>query len=1249
MLTVIYITDRVLTLSPFVMSSVTISKATSKNSQCLSSLSEQKPLPKQLSVSHGEPLTLAPSSPTNLAQALQQAAIHSPNQGIVYIESNGKESFQLYPDLLEEAQRIVGGLRKLGLKPQDKVIFQFDRNQDFIAAFWGCVLGGFVPVPIAIAPTYSESNGSVTKLHHAWQMLEQPTILTNEKLAPSILTLSQSWEVESIQVETIEELRIATPDKRPENSHLDDLALLLLTSGSTGMPKGVMQSHRNLLSRSASTSQINNFNNKDISLNWMPLDHVGGLVMFHIRDVYLGCKQIHVVKEAILQNPLLWLDSIDRFKATITWAPNFAYALINNQAHKIQSQHWNLSSMRFILNAGEAIVAKTARRFLELLCPQGLPANAMRPAWGMSETSSAITFSNNFSLDSTAEHDAFLEVGSPILGISIRIVDSNDQVVEQETIGSLQVKGVSVTSGYYQNPELNQEVFTEDGWFNTGDLGFIKGDNLTITGRAKDTIIVNGLNYYSHEIEAVVEEVEGVEVSYTAACAVRTPDSNSDQLAIFFHTHISEPNRLALLLKDIRASIVKKVGLNPNYLIPIEKQTIPKTEIGKIQRSQLSQRFIAGDFDSILKHLDIATSNSNTLPDWFYRPIWRPKVPIPVTTQSITGATIIFLDSIGLGTYLSVELENRNNPCIKVEIGDEFTKLDTNHYQINPKRAENYLQLLASLLENNITIVRILHLWTYQAYLGEIVNLEALEESLDLGVYSLLFLTQSLTKLTKLKGANHSVQLQVISSYSQPTSPDDKIASEKAPILGLVKTIAQEILGLKCQHIDLPVDSVAVNASYILTEIQTDSTDSEVAYRNGQRLIPRLEKVDLTIAKKQKLPFQPGGMYLLTGGLGGIGVEIANYLLKTYQTRLLLVGRTELPPRSTWETRIKQGDVIAQKIDAYLALEKLGGEILYEAVDICDSAQLQQVVSQAQSLWQCELQGVIHSAGILQERLLINETKDSLAVTLRPKIFGTLALYQLLKEKPNSLLIFFSSVNSFFGGATVGAYAAANRFIDSFSHSLRYQNSMQSYCFAWSMWDEIGMSRGYAMKELSRERGYHAIVSKQGLHSFLTGLYNERANLLIGLDGSKSFIQQYTEVTETVKYPLTLECESPKAQRKKTATTANTEVEKIIASIWKQVLNIDDIDIHDSFFDLGGNSLLVAQVTGKLQEVLQRDISMSEMFQYPTLSSIAKHLDNPEKQISINQLRQSKSPTDKRRELIQRQQQILSRKSRNLV
>ena len=193
-----------------------------------------------------------------------------------------------------------------------------------------------------------------------------------------------------------------------------------------------------------------------------------------------------------------------------------------------------------------AIVAKTARRFLQLLAPHGLAQRAMYPSWGMAEVSSGVTFSDKFSLNSTTDDDLFVEVGRPIPGVSLRIVDHQNQLVEEEEIGALQVKGLTVTSGYYQNPEANQQAFTEDGWFNTGDLGFLKDERLTITGRQKDVIIIYGNNYYSHDIEAAVEEVEGVEVTYSAACAVRESESNTDKLAMFFNTNNHDENYISL-------------------------------------------------------------------------------------------------------------------------------------------------------------------------------------------------------------------------------------------------------------------------------------------------------------------------------------------------------------------------------------------------------------------------------------------------------------------------------------------------------------------------------------------------------------------------------------------------------------------------------------------------------------------------------------------------------------------------------
>ncbi|MBE9105748.1 AMP-binding protein, partial [Nostoc cf. edaphicum LEGE 07299] len=597
-------------------------------SQLSRSAIKQESISNNPAINNGGELKREKNSPTSLATVLQRAAHQSPKQELIYIQSDGSEQIQSYKDLFLDAQRILAGLRKLGLKPQDKVIFQIDRGQDFIPAFWGCILGGFIPVPISIAPTYEQANSTVNKLHNTWQMLERPIILTSSELAVSIRSLAELLNIENFQIETVDTLRQNQPDSNIHQSQPDDLALLLLTSGSTGMPKGVMLSHRNLLSATAGLGQMNKVSSQDITLNWMPLDHVGVIVFLLLMPIELGCKQIHIPTDFILQHPIQLLDLIQHHKATISWAPNFAFSLINDRFYEINQRSWDLSSMRLLVNAGEQIVAKTARTFLKLLQPHHLPSNAIHPAFGMSETSAGITMSDDFSLETSLDDMSFVELGPPIPGASIRVTDDNNQVVPEGVIGRFQVKGLSVTSGYYQNPESNRKAFCEDGWFNTGDLGYMQSGRIVLTGREKDDIVINSINYYSHEIEAVVEEVEGVEVSYTTACAVHTPGHNTEQLAIFFSSVVSDQSLLKQLIKKIRGAVVKNIGVNPNYILPVEKEVIPKTAIGKIQRSQLSKRFEAGEFDNIIQQLGIHLDNPNLLPDWFYQKTWQQKAPV---------------------------------------------------------------------------------------------------------------------------------------------------------------------------------------------------------------------------------------------------------------------------------------------------------------------------------------------------------------------------------------------------------------------------------------------------------------------------------------------------------------------------------------------------------------------------------------------------------------------------------------------
>ncbi|WP_138502502.1 SDR family NAD(P)-dependent oxidoreductase [Nostoc sp. PA-18-2419] len=1221
---------------------------------------------KKLAISHGEPLQYSENTSKTLQEVLQRTAQNS-TKGIIYVQPNGSEKIQSYHQLWQDAQRILAGLRKLGLKPQDKVIFQLEDNQDFICAFWGCVLGGFVPVPVSIAPTYEPVNSNASKLQNAWQMLGKPIVLTSASLAPSIDGFFRLLNLENFQIATIDRLRECELDLNLHQSQPEDLAILLLTSGSTGIPKCVMLNHHNILSMTAGSVSIGHFSSQESVLNWMPLNHVGALVSLSIMAVSIGCQQIHVPTDLIVQNPLKWLDLIDKHQATISWAPNFAFSLVCDalddlsygtlheryRAFDIERQKWNLSSMKFIVNAGEPIVTKVARNFLKLLRPYGLPTNAIHPAFGMCETASGITYSNSFSLESSLDDTTFVELGSPIAGASLRIVDENEQIVLEGTIGRLQVEGASVTKGYYQNPQANQEVFTSDSWFNTGDLGFLDQGRLTITGRLKDVIIINGLNYYCHEIEAAVEELPAVEVSYTAACAVKQPGSNIDKLAVFFNTSFSDDASLVTLLKEIRASVVNKVGINPDYLIPVNQEIIPKTAIGKIQRSQLSQGFQTGEFKSIIKQIDTLLGNANTIPNWFYRQVWQPKSPISSNSfLTITNFTLLFLDSFGLGSYLCQIFSEHNLPYITVSPGKNFCKINRSHYTITPRQANDYQLLFESLAADNIVIGQILHLWTYDNYVGEVKSKDALEEAQKQGIYSLLFIVQA---LAKVQGYDNSVQLLFISTHIQSISSTDPIAYEKSAVLGLLKTIPQELPFLNCRHIDLPFTEVETNGAYILQELQIYSREREIAYRNGQRLVPRLEKVDFAREPKSSIPFKQGGTYLITGGLGGIGIEIARYLLKHYQARLLLVGRTPIPHKSSWNVYLEKKDGIAQRIKAYQELEQLAGEIIYEAVDICDLKQLQIIVEKAKYRWSKNLDGIIHLAGTFHEQLILEETQENLAAVLRPKMLGAWALHQLVKDDKSSIFINFSSAHGFFGSTAVGAYAAANSFLDRFSNYQKYNTKLSSYCLAWSMWDDTGMSQGYQMKNLIRAKGFYVMSASQAISSMLAGLQHQQTNLLIGLDGSNQNIQRWqsqafnlqkltayftsssnkivqlpelrvqdrfgTSCTcNLVQLPQMPYLENGEIDRASLIKRINTqeirerieprnEIEFKIAQCWQQVLKVPPLSIHDNFFELGGNSLLAGQVISRLQADFSLELSLQRLFKAPTIASLAQSIE----------------------------------------
>ncbi|MGA3007068.1 MAG: SDR family NAD(P)-dependent oxidoreductase [Opitutaceae bacterium] len=1130
-----------------------------------------------LSLSRGAELREDAALLGSLALTLKRAAARSPGRGVRYLRADGTERVQAYPELVADASRVLGGLRAAGLKPGDRALFQFQLNEDFVPAFWACMMGGFVPVPLSIPPGYDEPHNLLAKLENAWGLLDHPVVLAGSALVPGLENFARRRGLAGFRVQAIDPLRTSPPAGDWEPSRPEDLALLLLTSGSTGLPKAVQLSHRNILARSAATAQGDGFGADDVSMNWMPLDHVGGLVMYHVRDVYLACAQIQVATEVILQNPLAWLDCVDRHRVSITWAPNFAFGLVNDQADAIAGGRWDLSSLRFILNGGEAIVSKTARRFLALLAPHGLPPGAMRPAWGMSETSSGVTSSHRFALATTADTDPFVEVGPPLPGVSIRIVDRQGRLVPEGKIGSLQVTGPTVTAGYFRNPKLNAEVFTDDGWFITGDLGVLRDGRLTITGREKDVIIINGVNVYSHELESVVEEIDGVEVSFTAACAIRRPGENTDQVAIFFCPTPGAEARLPELVKTIRSTVSRKESVSPDFIVPLAKSDIPKTAIGKIQRAQLKKQFEAGEFAAALARGQPAAKPAGAASSWFYRRVWR-ETEIPAGRSWPEGPWLVLADEAGLGHALAETLQAKGSACARVVAGPEFAQLSAEQFVVNPHCPGDYDRVWAALASAGRAPRHTVHLWCHGPPSG-LDQAAEFEDAQDLGLHSLLYLAQALGR-AKADDVPH--RLWVVSTHAFAVREGEGAACERSAVSGLLKTLPQELPGLVCNQVDFAEAEISDQVRFLCGEFCAAETALEIAYRAGRRFQSTLAHVD-TADTGDDPGLVPGGCYLISGGMGGIGCEVARYLAEDYQARLLIVGRS---PAETVEERLRE-------------LSRRGGDIAYVSVDVADFARVRAEIFAAEARWGRPLDGIFHLAGVLETRPLMAETRETLERSLQAKTAGAWGLQQIAKSRPGLLMVNFSSLLGYFGGYQYGGYAAANAFLEGLTQHQR-SLGLRSFCLMWSAWSKTGMNQGGADEEAAtRAKGYFSLTPAQGLEALRFALRAGHPQLVIGLDGRNANIRPYLEAAP-----------EDAGSEENDHVEPRTETERKLVTIWQELLKRPRLGIRDNFFEVGGRSLLAARIFAQIEKVFGQSLPLATLFKAPTIERLAAFLES---------------------------------------
>ena len=583
------------------------------------------------------------SAPTHIGQLLLRAAQLCPDARIRSVNAGAEDIARLsYPSLLEDARRISAGLEAGGCRPGSAVALLLERPHDFLPAFWGCVLGGYIPCPLA--PIRADSERGAQHLAQVNALLDRPLFLTTRSADIDLPEQAISADISS--------LRRGAPREAVHEAREQDVAILMLTSGSTGHAKAVELTHGNLLASLADRAARQRLSAADTMFNWIAFDHVAALLESHMIASYAGANQIHAEPATILADPLRFLRIICRYQVTIAFAPNFLLGQINAALSAVDMQDGTtaaesleLSCLRRIVTGGEANLVTTGRRFLDLLAPYGLSPDALWPAFGMTETCAACVYSHEFP-DIDEEHE-FASVGTPVGRLSVRIVDENGCALPPGHEGELQLSGPMIFTRYRNNEEATRAAFTADGWLRTGDLGRLQEGRLSIVGRSKDCINVSGVNYFSHELEATLEQLEGIERSFVAAFSTRPKSADTESLVVAFATtfDLEDDRRLYQLVVAVRNTTIMLWGFRPGVILPLPRSAFPKTSLGKIQRTSMRKRFEAGEWSDHVAHLDRVTTRQ-------LGPYVPPENEAEAAVARIFGE-ILGLDAAGVSTTAS--------------------------------------------------------------------------------------------------------------------------------------------------------------------------------------------------------------------------------------------------------------------------------------------------------------------------------------------------------------------------------------------------------------------------------------------------------------------------------------------------------------------------------------------------------------------------------------------------------------------
>lgn len=606
---------------------------------------------------------------------------------------------------------------------------------------------------------------------------------------------------------------------------------------------------------------------------------------------------------------------------------------------------------------------------------------------------------------------------------------------------------------------------------------------------------------------------------------------------------------------------------------------------------------------------DIENGNSN----FYYTVDWCRRESETTINRDENSSLLIFMGNNEIGNSIEQLLVNRGRKVITAVFGTEYNKISNNRYVIKAEQ-QDFIKLMKEL--KDVSLSKIIHLSTLSND-KEIESVEELQVSQSIGVMSLFYLVKSII----LNNITSKINIVLVAKYvSEVTGDERTIYPENATLFGLAKVIGMEQRNLSCKCIDIDEN---INLNDLLIEVECSDSYSNIAIRDNKRYVEEIKKLDINSFNTEDISFKQEGAYIITGGLGGLGLEMAKFLASKSCRNIILINRTAIPERGQWNNiLVSKGETIfKEKIRKIKETESLGANVVVYNADVANYTRMKQVVGELKDKYK-RINGVIHSAGIGSEGFIYNKKEETFVNTLMPKVYGTYILNKLLMNDEMDFFICFSSITSVTGGLGQGDYTAANAYLDTFQ---AYRNKLgkRTLTINWTGWEEVGMAKRYGVNV---DGTFRILSTNKAIDLFSNAISRNMKRVIIGeinfdyishnhlnddfdykLSNSlKKYILQ--NITPAKKHQGTTEQLSLTTTRLIGKNPNNlTYTEKLLAQIWGKVLGYNQLDIRDNFFEIGGDSILAVRMEVELEKN-GIHLKSYDVFRYPTIELMAEQI-----------------------------------------